>query len=179
MNYQVELLDAFESKSHVFHQLIQKYKHSLSSTIDDAFYGGIGLLINTTQNKYRTQSHTSADRIKSYNFYKDSNIPEVYNTTTLLDKIEARVQNELNQWPDHAVLIDVGSFLSRIEKKICNIYVLKKQCYFNDRVFKIIIFHPIIDNNDNWSHSIARYYRANRTFQYGLPNFASKGRRME
>lgn len=110
-NYQMELIDAFETKSHVFYQLIQKYKHSLSSVIDDAFYGGIGLLINTTQNKYRTQDHTNSDRVKPYNFYKDSNIPEVYNTTSLLDRIEARVQNELKQWPDHAVLIDVSSFL--------------------------------------------------------------------
>lgn len=79
----------------------------MSSEIDDTFYGGIGLLINATQNKYRTQSQTNSDRVKLYNFYKDSNIPEVYNTTGLLDRIEVRVLNELNQWPDHAVLNDV------------------------------------------------------------------------
>lgn len=80
----------------------------MSSTIDDAFYGGIGLLINTTQNRYRTQNQTISS--KPYNFYKDQNIPEVYNTGELLDRIEARVLNELKQWPDHAVLNDV-SFL--------------------------------------------------------------------
>lgn len=102
------MLNAFESKSSVFYQLVQKYKHSLSSTIDDGFYGGIGLLINTTQNKYRTQNQTSLSQAKAYNFYKDSNIPEVYNTAELLDKIEVRVSNELIQWPDHAVLTDVS-----------------------------------------------------------------------
>lgn len=108
-DYQVELLNAFESKSNIFYQLIQKHKHSLSSKIDDVFYGGIGLLINTTQNKYRTQSQTNSDRLaKPYNFYKDQNIPEVYETTGLLDRIEVRVENELKQWPDHAVLSDVS-----------------------------------------------------------------------
>lgn len=93
----------------VAYQLIQKYKYSLSSTIDDAFYGGIGLMINAAQNKYRTQSQLNCDhKHKSYNFYKDSNIPEVYNTAELLDRIETRVSNELQQWPDHAVLSDVS-----------------------------------------------------------------------
>lgn len=109
-SFQFELLNAFESKSSVFYQLVQKYKHSLSSTIDDGFYGGIGLLINTTQNKYRTQNQTTLSQAKAYNFYKDSNIPEVYNTAELLDKIEVRVSNELKQWPDHAVLTDVSDF---------------------------------------------------------------------
>lgn len=108
--YQSEFLDAFHSKLNVAYQLIQKHKYSLSSTIDDTFYGGIGLLINTTQNKYRTQSQLPSAASKSYNFYKDPNIPEVYNTAGLLDRIETRVTNELKQWPDHAVLSDV-SFL--------------------------------------------------------------------
>lgn len=103
-------MEAFESKSNVFFQLIQKYKNALSSTIDDAFHGGIGLLINATQTKYRTQSLTNAERAKPYNFYKDSNIPEVYNTTGLLDRIEERVSNEMKQWPEHAVLNDVSFF---------------------------------------------------------------------
>lgn len=161
-NYQTELIDAFETKSHVFYQLIQKYKHSLSSVIDDAFYGGIGLLINTTQNKYRTQDQVNSDRVKPYNFYKDSNIPEVYNTTSLLDRIETRVQNELKQWPDHAVLIDVR-FVSGIiiSKKIRAAFetstnsaltLMFKHIFKNEIVF---FFYQIADNHDHWSNSIA------------------------
>lgn len=109
-DYQLELLNAFESKSNVFYQLIEKHKHTLSSKIDDAFYAGIALLINNTQNKYRTQDKTSVElKAKPYNFYKDQNIPEVYETTGLLDRIEVRVKNELKQWPDHAVLNDVSA----------------------------------------------------------------------
>lgn len=123
-NYQSELINAFESKSNIFFQLIQKYKHSLSSTIDDAFHGGIGLLIDTTQKRYRTQGQSNSEQTKPYNFYKDSNIPEVYNTTSLLDRIEARVSNELNQWPDHAVLIDVSVHISLSISRLD----LKKEC---------------------------------------------------
>lgn len=92
--------------------MLQKFKYTLSSSIDDAFYGGLGLLINTTQNKYQTQDQTNLDHKKSYNFYKDANIPEVYNTSILLNKIETRVQDELKQWPDHAVLNDVNTSLN-------------------------------------------------------------------
>lgn len=114
-NYQAEILNVFESKSNVFYQMIQKHKHSLSSTIDDAFFAGIGLLINSTQNKYRTQGQADYEQArKSYNFYKDANIPEVYATTKLLDKLEERVTNELKQWPDHAVLNDVSCDYSKL-----------------------------------------------------------------
>lgn len=160
-NYQFEFLAAFQSKLNVAYQLIQKNKCSLSSTIDDAFYGGIGLLINTTQNKYRTQNQLNCDATKSYNFYKDSNIPEVYNTAGLLDRIEARVSNELQQWPDHAVLSDV-SFAFHIQ-------------YVPGLNILLEFFLPP-DNNDHWSNSIARHYRANCPLQYWFPNIASKSR---
>lgn len=115
----------FESKTNVFYQLIEKYKHTLSSKIDDAFYAGIALLINNTQNKYRTHDKTTTEHMsKPYNFYKDQNIPEVYETTGLLDRIEARVNNEIKQWPDHAVLNDV-SFIPNSAK-----FILKKKCVY-------------------------------------------------
>lgn len=107
-NYQINFVATFQSKLNVAHQLIQRHKYSLSSTIDDRFYGGIGLLINTIQNKYRTHNQLNCEPTKPYNFYKDSNIPEVYNTAALLHSIEARVSNELKEWPDHAVLNDVS-----------------------------------------------------------------------
>lgn len=93
----------------VFHQLVQKYRNSLSSSIDDAFYNGIGLIIGLIQSNYHLlELNDTTNATKAYNFYKDSNIPEIHRSTDLLNRLEARVVIELNQWPDHAVLSDVN-----------------------------------------------------------------------
>lgn len=45
---------------------------------------------------------------KSYNFYKDANIAEVLHCTEVLNRIELRVNAELENFPDHAGLLDVS-----------------------------------------------------------------------
>lgn len=45
---------------------------------------------------------------RSYNFYKDSNITEAIACVDVMKKLEQRVQVELEQWPEHAVLNDVS-----------------------------------------------------------------------
>lgn len=113
--YRSTVIDSFEKKSKIFYQLVQKYKTILSSSVDEAFYAGLGLLVGLIQSKHHLiasndEIHTS----KPYNFYKDSNIPEIQHTTTLLNKLEARVVVEQQQWPDHAVLNDIILIIARI-----------------------------------------------------------------
>lgn len=43
-----------------------------------------------------------------YNFYKDSNISEAIRCVEVMKKLEERVNKELEQWPEHAVLNDVS-----------------------------------------------------------------------
>lgn len=87
---------------------MQKYRTTLNSSVDDAFYTGIGLVVGIIQENYQMLELNADSTVRaSYNFYKDSNIPEIHQTTTLLDKIEKRTLVELEQWPDHAVLNDV------------------------------------------------------------------------
>lgn len=47
---------------------------------------------------------------KTYDFYKDSNVQDVVACLDVLQEIRGRVQKELQQWPDHAVLNDVSRF---------------------------------------------------------------------
>lgn len=85
-----------------------KYRSTLNSSVDDAFYNGIGFVVGIVQENYQMLELNADSTMRtSYNFYKDSNIPEIHQTTTLLDKIEKRTLVELEQWPDHAVLNDV------------------------------------------------------------------------
>lgn len=87
----------------------------MSSSIDDSFYAGLGMLIGLIQSNHHLIATSDDDRAsKAYNFYKDSNIPEIQHTTTLLSKLEAKVLIEQQQWPDHAVLNDIILIISRI-----------------------------------------------------------------
>ena len=93
----------------VFRQLIESYKTTLNSYIDDVFYTGIGFIIGIVQNDYQVQELRENNAVPpTYNFYKDSNITEIVQTNDVLRRLEARVLIELEQWPDHAVLIDVS-----------------------------------------------------------------------
>lgn len=95
--------------------MMQKYRTTLNSSVDEAFYNGIGLLIGIAQENHQMiELNADASIRKMYNFYKDPNIPEIHQTTTLLDKIEQRTLVELAQWPDHAVLNDIIRIIAKI-----------------------------------------------------------------
>jgi midasin len=44
----------------------------------------------------------------NYNFYKDSNITEAIACVDVVKRLKKRVHNELEKWPEHAVLNDVS-----------------------------------------------------------------------
>lgn len=106
-DHQKCLIESFKLKSNVFYQLVQKYNHSLSSYVDDSFYSSIGFIIGIIQDNLQS-AESKMESQANYDFYKDSNIPEVQPTIGLLKRIEDRVLNELEQWPDHPVLKDVN-----------------------------------------------------------------------
>lgn len=54
---------------------------------------------------------------KIHDFYKDSNITEATNCIDILRRLELRVNEELAQWPEHAVLEDVIIFLITFNNK--------------------------------------------------------------
>lgn len=100
----------------MFQQLVQKYNISLSSSIDDELYNGTGLIIGLVQSDYHMLDMNETPlRENTYNFYKDANIPEIHRSAALLNKVEARVTVELQQWPDHAVLNDVNTLLNLMQ----------------------------------------------------------------
>lgn len=107
--YEENTIEIYRRKLNVFHQLIAKYKTSLHGSIDKSIYNGIALTIGIAQTEiHQLQLEGVYSSHKPYNFYKDPNIAEIHEITSLLDRIEKRVQTELQLWPDHAVLIDVS-----------------------------------------------------------------------
>lgn len=95
--------------------------------MDEIFYGGVGLIIAMAQQNYDFVQLTGMKHYRQitrnrseictlfldkpdrpYDFYKDSNIPQILDSTDVLRKIEIRTNDELKLWPDHAVLVDVS-----------------------------------------------------------------------
>lgn len=128
-NYQKCVIESFKLKSNVFYQLVQKYNHSLSSHVDDSFYSSIGFIIGIIQDNLQS-TNSKTENQANYDFYKDSNIPEVLPTIGLLNRLEQRVLDELQQWPDHPALKDVSSqrFRAHIKLKLND----KSFCFFLD-----------------------------------------------
>ncbi|XP_037035796.1 midasin isoform X2 [Bradysia coprophila] len=109
----LDFISPFKINSFVFNQLLNKYRSCLDNKMDEIFYGGVGLIIAISQQNYDfLQLTEKPDR--PYDFYKDSNISEIVGSTEVLSKIEIRTNDELNLWPDHAVLIDMIRIIERI-----------------------------------------------------------------
>lgn len=105
----LDYITPYKTKFNIFHSLLEKYKTCLTSRMDDVFYPGLSFMVGISQENLNELSLTDKSSV-TYNFYKDSNIQEILQCTTVLNKIEIRVKIELEQWPDHAVLIDVSFF---------------------------------------------------------------------
>lgn len=124
-----EYIESYKEKAKIFQQLYRNYDTCLNSRMDDIFYNGVGLVIGISMqnydllelngtyilflfiflNKYKQFTFFLASgQPSSYNFYKDPNIAEVLHCTEVLKKIEIRVNVELEQFPEHAGLLDVS-----------------------------------------------------------------------
>lgn len=150
-------IEFYRRNLNVFHQLITKYRTTLHSSVDESFYNGIALLIGVAQTEsHQIQIEGVHSSAKPYNFYKDPNIAEIHEITTLLDRVEKRVETELVQWPDHAVLNDV-SFLN----------------YFYFRI-RLNLCFSFSDNSHHCQNSRSTIHSTNRSIQHWFPNFATK-----
>lgn len=63
---------------------------------------------------------------KSYNFYKDPNIAEVLHCTEVLKRIELRVNAELENFPEHAGLLDVRYMAPLISFDLIALHILHR-----------------------------------------------------
>lgn len=122
---------AFGLQTEIFKRLFDQFKSTLPDTMDDHFYLGSVTMVDNIQKFYEETLVTGDVQLfnspspvlfylfvspfyagKSYDFYKDSNVQEIVACFDVLQEIRARVQRELLQWPDHAVLNDVSHFHS-------------------------------------------------------------------
>ncbi|XP_055612031.1 midasin [Uranotaenia lowii] len=109
----VDYVTPFQTKVSIFAQIMQKFKTVINSRMDESIYPGLSFLIGLIQNRYDCLD-LKREVTGKYNFYKDSNIAEVVQCVEVLQKVEKRTRELLQEWPDHAVLKDIIGILNRI-----------------------------------------------------------------
>ncbi|XP_040154882.1 midasin [Anopheles arabiensis] len=122
-NVSMDFVKPFETKLEIFNQIAHKYEPTIGSEFDEIAYGALSLAVGLLQERYDDQMEVSQIEHKTkggtyhatkYNFYTDANIPEVLQCVKVLQTVEARVQELLQEWPDHAVLNDILLIMKRI-----------------------------------------------------------------
>ncbi|XP_053661924.1 midasin [Anopheles marshallii] len=122
-NVSLDFVKPFETKLEIFNQIVQKYEPSIGSEFDEIAYGALSLAVGLLQERYDDQMEVGQIERKTkggsyvstnYNFYTDSNIPEVLQCVKVLKMVQKRVEELLLEWPDHAVLSDILLIMQRI-----------------------------------------------------------------
>lgn len=105
----------FQYKLPVFQALFKQFQTTFTSQMDDHVYLSFGLMVAISQQTHGDVIFTPNLNISSpCNIYKDSNIKEVIGCIDLLKIIRGRTCQELEQWPDHATLVDINRVLDKI-----------------------------------------------------------------
>lgn len=99
--------ESFKIRLSIYVKMFENMKDSLKQDCDYQNFASLCLLVGISQEKYGNLPLQQST--KEFNFYKDGNIQEVKDCEEILNKIEVRVENELKQWPEHAVLNDVSN----------------------------------------------------------------------
>ncbi|XP_053965849.1 midasin [Anastrepha ludens] len=114
---QLEFIAPFEARMQAFVPLYAHYKRGLNDWLTEAAYNSCTFAL-ALQQQQLGNANTSllAKSTPSYNYYKDANIPEIMGCLDLLRDIEARADEQLALYPEHASLIDIKTVIDRIRK---------------------------------------------------------------
>lgn len=102
----IDPVSIMKDRLKIFSKIFLKYKNSLTEDIDGAVYNTCALIFGEERNQINNFNVLRT----SYDYYKDSNIPEILTCTEILDAIEVKVKSQLQLYPDHATLLDVSIY---------------------------------------------------------------------
>ncbi|XP_050325190.1 midasin [Bactrocera neohumeralis] len=113
---QLDFVEPFQARMQAFVPLYAYYKRGLNGWMTEAAYNScIFALALQQQQLTNTDAAPLLSRTtRSYNYYKDANIPEIIGCMDLLKDIEALADAQLALYPEHASLIDIKRVIERI-----------------------------------------------------------------
>ncbi|XP_032667152.1 midasin [Odontomachus brunneus] len=106
-NYVGPLIQRYDT----VHSMLDNVLPALNEGLTIKLYNSLNLLVTL---RLQTNQERSAERAKTYDFYKDCNIEEVKQCLPVCENILNRVDQLLQEWPAHPTLKSIQSIIERI-----------------------------------------------------------------
>lgn len=146
---QLQLIAPYQARLQVFVQLHAHYKTALGSQLDDTVYNGLTFALAMQQRQLKDIELEEEHSNQSYDYYKDSNISEVNGCLNVMERIEKRVLEQLELYPEHAGLADIKLVISRIRKLPAHVSVGRFNTGFQLLRQKLAMWNEVAHRNNN------------------------------
>uniref|UniRef100_A0A1A9WWJ4 Midasin n=1 Tax=Glossina brevipalpis TaxID=37001 RepID=A0A1A9WWJ4_9MUSC len=144
-----EFVHMFKDSMQVFLRLYQHYRSSLNEWLDEESFNSLAFSVALQQQNLELFSLDEVSTTKSYNFYKDSNIQEIVTCGEVLNKIEKRVSEQLELYPEHAALVDIKKIIRRIRQLPATAPIVRFSTGFQILRQKVSQWNEVAHKNNN------------------------------
>ncbi|KAL7735504.1 hypothetical protein ACLKA6_010538 [Drosophila palustris] len=146
---ELQLIAPYQARLQVFVQLHGHYKTALGAQLDDSVYNGLAFALALQQRQLKDIELEDAQSSRTYDYYKDSNIAEVSDCMNVMERIEKRVLEQLELYPEHAGLADIKLVIGRIRKLPANASVGRFNTGFQLLRQKMALWNEVAHKNNN------------------------------
>ncbi|KAH8280488.1 hypothetical protein KR018_008600 [Drosophila ironensis] len=147
---ELQLLNPYQARFQVFAHLHGHYKMALGASLDERACNGLAFGLALQQRQLKDiELDDSGAAGKPYDFYKDSNISEIQSCLDVMMRIEKRVQEQLELYPEHAGLADIKLVISRIRRLPAHASVVRFNTGFQLLRQKLALWNEVAHRNNN------------------------------
>ncbi|XP_034479634.1 midasin [Drosophila innubila] len=147
---ELQLIAPYQARLEVFVQLHGHYKTALGAQLDDSVYNGLTFALALQQRQLKDlELEDSQTSSRNYDYYKDSNIAEIGDCLNVMERIEQRVLEQLELYPEHAGLADIKLVIGRIRKLPANASVGRFNTGFQLLRQKLALWNELAHKNNN------------------------------
>ncbi|EDW90873.2 LOW QUALITY PROTEIN: uncharacterized protein Dyak_GE13493 [Drosophila yakuba] len=146
---ELHLLTPYQARFQVFANLHGHYKTALGSSLEERACNGLAFGLALQQKQLRDIELEEGVSSSPYDFYKDSNISEVQSCLDVMERIEKRVMEQLELYPEHAGLADIKLVISRIRRLPAHAPVVRFNTGFQLLRQKLALWNEVAHRNNN------------------------------
>ncbi|XP_039481585.1 midasin [Drosophila santomea] len=146
---ELHLLAPYQARFQVFANLHGHYKTALGTSLEERACNGLAFGLALQQKQLRDIELEEGVSSTPYDFYKDSNISEVQSCLDVMERIEKRVLEQLELYPEHAGLADIKLVISRIRRLPAHAPVVRFNTGFQLLRQKLALWNEVAHRNNN------------------------------
>ncbi|KAH8321594.1 hypothetical protein KR074_009789 [Drosophila pseudoananassae] len=147
---ELQLLSPYQARFQVFAHLHGHFRKALGASLDERACNGLAFGLALQQRQIKDIELEDEDLAGGlYDFYKDSNISEIQSCLDVMVRIEKRVQEQLELYPEHAGLADIKLVISRIRRLPAHASVVRFNTGFQLLRQKLALWNEVAHRNNN------------------------------